>query len=181
MDPRLLRDCLGNFTTGVTVVTSRTPAGDPHGATVNSFTSVSLTPPLVLVSMGTKSKAAAHLPGQPFAVNVLRREQQSVGLHFAGVPDANADFTWHGAGTPVLADCLATIECAPHDIVSAGDHVLVIGRVERCTVNEGQPLLFYRGDFHHLGHTSTSAPPTPIDTGAPGWHGEVPLYQQPVA
>ncbi len=145
-----LRNCLGHFATGVTVVTC-TADGEPHGATVNSFTAVSLEPPLVMVALARASKAGRHLPGAPFTVNVLRRRQDDLARHFAGHPSA-APVEWAGAvDAPRLAGALAYLACAPWRSYDGGDHVLFLGEVIEFEHFGGEPLVFYRGGFHPLG------------------------------
>lgn len=178
LDTRALRDCFGQFATGVTVVTSVGVDGRPHGATVNSFTSVSLDPPLVLVSLNRKSRACSHLANASFTINVLRREQQALGLHFAGVPDAGADIHWRAVGPgrpPTLEGTLATFSCDPYQVIEGGDHVLFLGRVTWFAVDGGEPLVFHRGQFQRL------EPERPVPDfdhfGPPGWYGDTPLYR----
>ena len=88
MEPRELRDAFGQFATGVTVVTCTNEEGEPHGATVNAFTAVSLDPPLAQVTLGRTSRACQFLDGRPFAINVLAADQLDVAWHFAGRPAA---------------------------------------------------------------------------------------------
>ncbi|MCC3777752.1 flavin reductase family protein [Streptomyces sp. UNOB3_S3] len=149
---RRLRTCLGHFATGVTVVTCEV-GGAPHGATVNAFTAVSLDPALVLVSLARESRAARHLGGRPFTVNVLAEEQEELALRFAGRPGA-AEPRWErpAAGlAPRLAGALATVSCAPWAAYDGGDHVLFLGRVEEFAHRDGRPLVFYQGEFQRLG------------------------------
>lgn len=153
IDPRELRTCLGHFATGVTVVTCEAD-GAPHGATVNSFTAVSLDPPLVLVSLHRDSRAARLLEGRPFTVNVLAEEQAALARHFAGRGGAGTP-RWipSPAGlAPRLAGSLATVSCTPWAAYDGGDHLLFLGRVEEFAVRrDGRPLVFYRGEFPRLG------------------------------
>lgn len=150
IDSRALRSALGHFATGVTVVTYA-DGEQVRGATVNAFTSVSLDPPLVLVSLDKRTKAAGALEGRPFAVNVLRRDQQALALHFAGRPQGELPLGWgRAAGVPVIADCAAVFACAPWQVHEAGDHVLVLGRVEAFEASACEPLIFFRGDFATL-------------------------------
>lgn len=176
MDRRALRDCFGEFATGVTVVACTGPDGRPHGATVNSFTTISLDPPLVLVSLRRESRSGTHLENAPFSVNVLRREQQAAGLHFAGVPDSGAEIEWAApdGGPPVLSGTLATLRCAPHRVIDGGDHVIFLGRVTDIAVHGGEPLVFHRGRFQRL--EAEQPAPALIEWGAPGWYGDSPLY-----
>ncbi|MFS8104566.1 flavin reductase family protein [Lentzea alba] len=143
---RELRDCLGHFATGVTVVTSEID-GQKHGATVNSFTAVSLDPPLVLVSLDRTSKAGRHLGDRPFVVNVLKEGQSDLAMHFAGRPTARP-IRWDGTK---LAEALAHIVCEPWRSYDGGDHVLFLGRVKEIGTSQGDPLLFYRGAFTKRG------------------------------
>lgn len=143
---RELRDCLGHFATGVTVVTCEIN-GEKHGATVNSFTAVSLAPPLVLVSLDRRSKACQRLDNRPFVVNVLKENQSDVALHFAGIPAAGL-VPWNGMK---LRDALAHIVCEPWRKYDGGDHVLYLGEVKEIEVHQGEPLVFYRGAFREVG------------------------------
>ena len=143
MDARELRHAFGRFATGVTVVTCRGDDG-PHGLTVNSFTSVSLDPPLVLVSIDRQATAARYLSGRPFAVNILTAGQEALAWQFAGHPDYQQAVAWvDGRLSPRLAESLAYFECSPWREYDGGDHVLFLGRVEEFAYNDGAPLLFY--------------------------------------
>lgn len=146
-----LREALGNFVTGVTVVTTR--IGDElHGLTANSFTSVSLEPPLVLFSLSrTADCFDAFSHSNSFAINVLRSDQQALSNRFATKDiDKWSGVEWrsgHG-GCPLLAGAIATFECrvtARHD---GGDHVIYVGEVIRFDhCPEGDPLAFFRGRY----------------------------------
>lgn len=159
MDPRMLRNCLGHFATGVTVITCAAD-GEPHGATVNSFTAVSLDPPLVLVSLDRKTKVCAYLEDRPFTVNMLREPQDELALHFAGKPMTEPpifDYS-DGGGPPRLAGSLATVSCAPWRSYDGGDHVLYLGEVTEFDLGGGDPLVFYLGQFRHLGTAFETVP-----------------------
>ncbi|RSM77787.1 flavin reductase [Kibdelosporangium aridum] len=152
VDTMALRSCLGLFATGVTVVTTDSADG-VHGVTVNAFSSVSLDPSLVMVSLDRRSKACDYLGSSPFCVNILAASQHDVALHFAGrrgtVP---ADIRWaDDDGTPRLLGCLATISCTPWASYDGGDHVLHLGEVQHVELGEGDPLVFHRKEFHQLG------------------------------
>lgn len=150
MDTRELRNCLGRFATGVTIITSRREDGEPHGITVNAFTSVSLDPPLVLVSLDRKTRACRYLEGAPFVVNILRADQDDLAWHFAGRPKEGLELEWvagEDGRPPRLADSLAWIECSPWRSYDGGDHVLYLGRVEKFRYTEGKPLIFYGGQM----------------------------------
>jgi flavin reductase (DIM6/NTAB) family NADH-FMN oxidoreductase RutF len=164
------RRALGHFATGVTVVTYQ-PAGieEFRGTTVNSFTSVSLEPPLVLVSLGRQTRSAAALrAGSPFTVNVLHHGQQELAMHFAGRPRPGTRVEWEvRAGVPQLAGCGAHFRCVARDVHSAGDHVLVVGLVGEFQFQGHPPLLFYRGAFEHLHNPAAAQPGTEIFTDFP--------------
>jgi flavin reductase (DIM6/NTAB) family NADH-FMN oxidoreductase RutF len=151
-----LRRALGHFATGVTVVSyTADPAGEFRGTTVNSFTSVSLEPPLVLVSVGRQTRAAAALrPGRAFAVNVLHHGQRDLAVRFAGGPGTRVDWEVR-AGVPHLAGCAAYFRCAAQDVHGAGDHLLVVAAVEgfstpQAAAHGHPPLIFHQGTFKRL-------------------------------
>jgi flavin reductase (DIM6/NTAB) family NADH-FMN oxidoreductase RutF len=150
-ETRALRDAFGAFATGVTVVTTRDADGTPRGFTANSFTSVSLEPPMLLVCIG---KGAASLPsfaeGARFAVTVLGEEQKAVsGLFASRRADKFELADWHDGpgGVPLIADGLAWFACARHRLVDAGDHIVLIGRVTDFGMREGAPLGYFRGGY----------------------------------
>ena len=155
------RRTLGHFATGVTVVTYRAEGIDEfRGTTVNSFTSVSLDPPLILVSLGRATRAAAALhEGSPFAVNVLHHGQRDLAMHFAGRPQPGTRVEWEvRAGVPQLAESGAHFRCVTRNVHGAGDHVLVVGLVEEFQVHGRPPLLFYRGAFEYLPDPAATEP-----------------------
>jgi flavin reductase (DIM6/NTAB) family NADH-FMN oxidoreductase RutF len=159
VDPRQLRNCLGHFATGITVVTC-THDGQPHGATVNAFAAVSLDPPLVMVSVPNDAKAREFLGGSAFTVNVLRERQELLALHFAGHP-MPTPVRWaprNGMLAPRLLDVLAYLACTPWQHHDAGDHTIFLGKVEEYAYFFGAPLLFYQGRFGHLGPQTDSEP-----------------------
>ena len=165
VDPLELRRAFGHFATGVTVVTYQAADGELRGTTVNSFTSVSLDPPLVLVSLGRQTRAAATLrPGSAFAVNVLHHGQRDLAMHFAGRPQPGTGATWEvRAGVPHLAGCGAYFRCVAQDVHDAGDHVLVVGLVEEFQAHGHPPLLFYRGAFEYLPSPAAARPGAEAD------------------
>ena len=153
IDTLEFRRALGHFATGVTVVTyAPEDGGEFRGTTVNSFTSVSLDPPLVLVSLGRQTRCAAALrPGSTYAVNVLHHGQRDLAMHFAGRPQPRTRVEWEvRAGVPHLAGCGAHFRCVARDVHGAGDHVLVVGLVQGFQAHGHPPLLFYRGAFEYL-------------------------------
>ncbi|MFB9269995.1 flavin reductase family protein [Bradyrhizobium erythrophlei] len=144
---RALRQCLGHFATGVAVVSYETAAFEVRGLTVNSFTSVSLDPPLVLICLNKRSRAIEHLPRTPFAVNVLGADQRDLAWHFAGRA-TDTQPIWRRVGNvPLLAQSLAWMTCEPWSNCDAGDHVILIGHVQEFGVSQQAPLCFYRGEF----------------------------------
>ncbi len=156
LDGREFRDALGWFATGVTVITTRGPDGDLVGFTANSFTSVSLDPPLVLFSINRQASCLPIFEGcAHFAVNILAEHQAALSSRFA---TANHDKwrgvaveTWEG-GCPILGEALANFECAVHAMHDGGDHRIFIGRVLRLrSSGTGKPLLFSRGAYRLLG------------------------------
>jgi len=158
IDTRELRHAFGVFATGVTVVTTRSEDGVPHGATVNAFTAVSLDPPLAQVTLTRKSRAARYLEGAPFAINILSLEQMDVALHFAGkVLDEGPEWRLDG-NVPVLLKNAATLECRPWNIYDGGDHIIVVGEVISIETTKREPLLFFGGKFRQIGRLVEGAP-----------------------
>ena len=154
-DPRTLRDALGCFATGVTIVTCLDPEGKPSGITVNSFTSVSLDPPLLLVCLAKSAASAAVLiEASHFAVNVLQTGQQPASIRFSTRDQDRFGTTpWScgEAGAPILADSLGVFECERHAVHDGGDHYMLIGRVVKASFDAGlDPLLYFRGRYRRL-------------------------------
>ena len=154
-DPRFLRQALGRFATGVTIITCRGPDGRPVGLTANSFNALSLEPPLVLWSLRSESPSLAAFRAAPvFAVNVLGEAQVDLSRRFASVePDKFVEGQWSDGleGVPVLAGCAAVFECEPFEHRETGDHWLFIGRVRRAFEAPIAPLVFQSGRYHLLG------------------------------
>ena len=154
-DPRALRNAFGAFATGVTVITTRQPDGTPRGFTANSFTSVSLDPPLLLVCLAKTAHSADVFATAPhFAVNILAADQKAVsGLFASRAPDKFQQCAWSPgpADVPLIDGALAQFACANHQLVDAGDHLLLIGRVEAFATNDGQPLGYFRGNYFSIG------------------------------
>jgi flavin reductase (DIM6/NTAB) family NADH-FMN oxidoreductase RutF len=148
--PAELRKVLGNFATGVTVVTSRREDG-VHGITVNSFTSVSLDPPLVLIALGRGSRAAAWLDDGPFVINGMAVDQQDVAMHFAGTEMPGGPGWIDPDGElPRLSGTVGHLICTPWRTYDGGDHLLHLGHVEGHDFAGGEPLVFFRGRFPGL-------------------------------
>lgn len=166
MDPKLFKQALGHFLSGVTVVTAETvdPNGDMEllGMTASAFLSVSIDPPLVLVSVARTARLHSALSGGAgsagaparFAISILASGQDNVSNHFAGWKDPSFE-PGIGRGrfrTPVIAGALAWLDLDVHEIVSAGDHTLFLGRVVELALAEpapagGMPLAYYRGKY----------------------------------
>lgn len=154
-DARTFRDALGCFATGVTVVTAICPDGTPIGLTANSFTSVSLDPPLLLVCIANNAGSAPYLrDAERFAVNVLQIGQQPTSNRFAGKGEDRFGLTpWEVGeyGTPVLTGSLSSFECARDAVHEAGDHFLLVGRVLKAIFEPRRdPLLYFRGKYRKL-------------------------------
>ena len=154
-DPRTLRDALGCFATGVTVVTCLDGDGLPAGLTANSFTSVSLDPPLLLVCVAKRAASAGALTcASHFAVGVLQTHQQPASIRFAAKGEDRFGATpWSPGefGPPVLRDSLGVFECGAHAVHDGGDHHIVVGEVLRASFDAAlDPLLYFRGRYRRL-------------------------------
>ena len=154
-DPRTLRDALGCFATGVTVVTCLDGDGAPVGLTVNSFTSVSLDPPLLLVCIDRKAASAAALASAShFAVNVLQTGQQPASIRFSTRHEDRFgpnDWSAGELGAPVLKASLSVFECEAHAVHEGGDHHILLGKVIKATFDAAlDPLLYFRGRYRRL-------------------------------
>lgn len=145
-----LRWCLSHFVTGVAVASYQVP-GAVRGITVNSFTSVSLDPPLVLLAVARTAQAAHHLSQVPFTINVLTEHQADIARLYAGRPEGSVKATWQpsfGGLAPALAEALAVFRCRPWATYDGGDHLLQLGLVVSAEVGEAaEPLVFDRGRF----------------------------------
>jgi flavin reductase ActVB len=154
LTPTEFRTALRCFAAGVTVVTTRDQDGRPSGLTASAFTSVSLDPPLVLVCVDHAATAHPDFRAHGwFAVNVLRREQETLSRQFAeSGGDKFQDVPFHEGrtGLPLLDGALAALECEVVDAHEAGDHTIFIGRVEAATISGGRPLVYFHGGYHGL-------------------------------
>jgi flavin reductase (DIM6/NTAB) family NADH-FMN oxidoreductase RutF len=183
---RRLRHCLGQFATGITIVTYRSEQG-LHGVTVNAFTSVSLNPPLILVSIDRGTVASRLLEENNFTVNLIGTDQEDMVWQFAGKPQENANVAWEeGEYAPRLEGGVGWIECSPWRSYDGGDHVLYLGEVQNLEIRDGDPLLFFKGKLRHVGEgidgipwidsmdspagiTWVENPLKPKPEGKPGW------------
>ncbi|MDE0590931.1 flavin reductase family protein [Halocynthiibacter sp. C4] len=151
-----LRAAFGQFATGITVVTARSDTG-PIGITVNSFSSVSLDPPLALWSLAKDSfRANSFLAAKSFAIHVLSSDQGHLARRFAQSAESfdGLAFDTNENGVPLLRDCLSRFECTLHESYAGGDHTIIVGRIKRVSRAAGKPLLFYGGaygEFRRLG------------------------------
>jgi flavin reductase (DIM6/NTAB) family NADH-FMN oxidoreductase RutF len=154
-DARTLRDAMGCFATGITIITAIDAAGTPVGLTANSFTSVSLEPPLLLVCIANTAGTAPVLrEADHFGVNVLQTGQQPASNRFAGKgEDRFASTAWGPGetGAPLLDGSLVSFECKRHAVHEGGDHFLLVGEVVRAQFEPRRdPLLYFRGKYRRL-------------------------------
>ncbi len=144
------RRALGSWPSGVTVVTTRADQtySSPHGITVSAFVSVSMDPPLILISIGNAATALGRIrEAAAFTVNILTQGQDAVSNRFAGRPtEGPVPITADGA----IEGALAVLQCRVEQEVGGGDHTLFIGRVEEVVVNDGAPLVYWRGKYRGL-------------------------------
>lgn len=152
MDGKLLRQAFGKFPTGVTVVTWF-DEDNINGITVNSFTSVSLEPPLVLVSIDKKANSYEQLQNKPFTVNVLADDQEAIAWQFAGRPQEGLTIPWDKEGdSPSIAGAAGYFKCKQWQQFDAGDHVLFVGEITEFDRQDGDSLTFFEGK---MGSTKT--------------------------
>jgi flavin reductase (DIM6/NTAB) family NADH-FMN oxidoreductase RutF len=151
MDDRLFRTAMGKFSTGVTVIATDVE-GDVHGMTANAFMSVSLSPKLVVISIGEKAKILEKIKqSQTFSVNILAADQQELSMIFAGQIKEPREVIFDRLdGKPVLAGAVAQIACEVSAEHVEGDHTLFIGKVTDIKLEDAEPLLFYSGRYRTL-------------------------------
>ena len=153
MNPRELRNAFGEFLTGVTIITTVDDDGEPHGITANSFSSLSLDPPLAMFALGrTSTTFEAFEAGNGFAFHILADDQRDLAVRFSakGI-DRFEGVDWsrgHG-GLPVIAGALATFECSQEAVHEGGDHLIFVGRIEGLSVGDrSRPALgYFRGSY----------------------------------
>jgi flavin reductase (DIM6/NTAB) family NADH-FMN oxidoreductase RutF len=154
IDPWLYRRTCAQFTTGITVVTTLDDEGRPHGMTVNSFSSVSLDPPLVLVSIDLRNAILGHfISSSWFAINILGEHQEDLSRRFSSASENRfLDLSWHAgvSGTPLLDGVLAQLECSVVRTFEVGDHTVLIGEVRRAGYSEGKPLVYFDSAYRNL-------------------------------
>jgi flavin reductase (DIM6/NTAB) family NADH-FMN oxidoreductase RutF len=154
IDPGELRRVMGCFATGVTIITTRDQGGKPYGLTANAVTSLSLTPPLLLICVDRKAETYPHFfDSKLFVLNILAEDQEALSRRFAttgGDKFVGLDFLHGRLDTPILAGTLGHVECRIVETLEGGDHVIHIGQVEHAEAREGRPLLFFRGKYRQL-------------------------------
>lgn len=150
-DPRELRNALGAFVTGVTVITTREHSGNPRGFTANSFTSVSLDPPLILACIANSASSyPVFSEREHFAVNILAESQKDVSGVFASKrADKFDQVDWREekTGSPIIAGAASWLDCTVHDRIPSGDHLILIGRVVSFGYTTDTPLGYCRGAY----------------------------------
>lgn len=154
LEPRRLRQAFGHFATGVAIMTARRADGAHCGMTVNSFSSLSLDPPLVLWSIAkSSSNYEVFVQAEHFVVHVLKDDQEPLSKQFSARGIDRFDgvaFDINPHGVPRLQDFHARLECSTHCRYDGGDHSILIGRVHDLDEREGEPLVFYRGQLNRL-------------------------------
>lgn len=150
--PAQFRLACARFATGITVSTALAADGTPHGFTANSFTSVSMEPPLILICVDHRANVLRHFEqARHFGVNVLAEHQEAISVRFAerGL-DRFSSIDWHPGetGVPLLGGALARFECATRQTIPAGDHTIILGEVLHADWQEGAPLLYYARGYH---------------------------------
>lgn len=145
------RRVCGLFATGVAVLTTRAADGAPHGITINSFSSLSLQPPLVMVAIARDCTFLEHFETSGFfAVNILREQQLNLSIRFAELPEGRftgISWTPGGTGSPVIDSVLAVLDCTTVEVIDAGDHRVLVGRALDVRAGEGRPLIFFEGRY----------------------------------
>jgi len=148
---------MGNLPTGVSVVASRGPDGRLCGLTANSVTSVSLSPLLVLVCLGRETASHGCITeGGAFAISVLSAQDEDLALRFANSASRARRFEGVAlkeavTGSPILERALAWLDCRVREVYEAGDHSIVVGEVVACDSRDGEPLIFFRGEYRSMG------------------------------
>ena len=154
LDPAIYRRTCAQFATGVTVVTTLDGNGHPHGMTVNSFSSVSLDPPLILVSIDLRNAILGHfISSSFFAINILAEHQEDLSRRFSSASEnrfLNLEWQSGATGAPLLQGVLARFECSVARTFETGDHAILVGEVKRAEYREGRPLVFFGSGYRHL-------------------------------
>lgn len=148
MDDRTFRTAMGKFVTGVTVITTETK-DDIHGMTANAFMSVSLSPKLITVSIDNRANMLEKIKeSKKFAVNILSDRQKDLSMHFAGQVEIDREIEFgYLSGVPILEGAIVSVACELDNSFVVGDHTLFIGKVIEIKMSEGNPLIFYSGQY----------------------------------
>ena len=154
IEPQELRRVMGHFATGVTIITTQDKEGNPNGLTANAFMSLSLNPPLVLISVDKAATCyACFEPQNGFTVNFLSEDQEDISRRFAtkGI-DKFAGIEWHAGrnGAAIIEGALAHVECKITQCYEGGDHTIVVGEILDINATGERPLLFYKGQYQRL-------------------------------
>lgn len=148
--PSDFKQTLSRFLSGVTVIAAESD-GQPHGMTASAFLSVSLTPPLVLVSVAKSARMHAVLATAPrWSASILAADQTALSGHFAGYGAADPEWIRTEGAAPRLGGSLAWVECTPWAAYDGGDHTLYVGHVEACGWRDGAPLTYFCGKYRDL-------------------------------
>jgi flavin reductase (DIM6/NTAB) family NADH-FMN oxidoreductase RutF len=154
LDPRELRNVMGHFATGVTVITTKDRSGKPFGLTANAFSSLSLTPPLVLICVDkTVDCYPCFEESKVFAVNFLSEDQEHLSRRFAtkGIEKFEGITSHPGVcGAPLLDGAMGHIECAIVNAYEGGDHTIYVGEIQAAAASGDRPLLFFKGKYYRL-------------------------------
>jgi flavin reductase (DIM6/NTAB) family NADH-FMN oxidoreductase RutF len=160
LEAGVLRRAMGRFTTGVAVI-SAWQANEIHAMTANSICTVSFDPLMVLVCVNKKARMSGFIQeAGAFAINILAEQQEIISRHFAGAGQGEVPGTLHFetiAGTPFIEHTLSSLACQVDRVLDAGDHLMILGRVEavRYQEEEAAPLVYYRGRYRRLEQTDT--------------------------
>jgi|SRR5690625_206073 len=151
MDERLFRDAMGKFATGITIVTMN-DNDNAIGMTVNAFMSVSLNPKLIAISIDERAGMYEKIKNTTnFGVSVLHKDQKDISMIFAKQKEKDRDIEFiKQDGVPVLKDALATMSCQVDQKIKAGDHLIFIAKVTDLTVRDGNPILYYDGEYRTI-------------------------------
>jgi flavin reductase (DIM6/NTAB) family NADH-FMN oxidoreductase RutF len=152
VDAARFRQSVSRFATGIAIVSCLNESGRPHGMTISSFTSVSLDPASVLVSLRPgRTRSLIRRDGW-FGISVLGSDQEHWSRHFSGQPQQELDIAWTmKSNVPVLRDALAWFECQVDSLLQVHDHTLFVARVVDCDHASGNPLMFYASRYHRPG------------------------------
>lgn len=154
VDPKHFRKACAQFATGITIPTVLGSDGKPHGFTANSFTSVSLSPPMVLICVDNKANVIEHFrAASSFAINILEAQQQALSNRFAGRGhDRFEGVDWKPGelGVPLIEGAIAHLECKVNQVLEVGDHSVFFGEVLFAQFSDGAPLLYFQGRYESL-------------------------------